>query len=59
MGKCRNLKIVWFGKEVTLLMKINLHYGFCAFKRWIKEWMRTLRLWRWILVNQKEVKEHN
>jgi hypothetical protein len=59
MGKCRNLKIVWFGKEVTFLMKSNLHYGFCAFRRWIKERMATLRLWRWILVNQKEVKEQN
>ena len=47
--------IMQFGKEVILLMKIDMHFGFCASRRRIKEWRRILRLWRWILVNQKEV----
>ena len=54
-GKEVTILIMQFGEEVILLMKIDMHFGFCASRRRIKEWRRILRLWRWILVNQKEV----
>lgn len=54
-GKEPTILIMQFGKEVTLLMKIDMHFGLFASRRRIKEWRRILRLWRWILVNQKEV----
>lgn len=41
--------------HLCTLYNTDLQSGFCASRKWITAWRKTLRLWRWILVEQREV----